>query len=174
MSLDTLLDRLNAAVPTLLTMAKDLTWNKIPENCKFILTEINNNDQNFHEQRRLTIKENDNKIPETLDKISLTLGEIYDNLYDINLQIYRTKKKMTVINIRYYPKSSLDKDYREKIKDNQPMLHCKVAMPPWLSGKKEKFDINWQHNEGWNKWKLFLLKLKDRQYNKRQRDANTV
>jgi len=111
---------------------------------------------------------------ENLDKVSSTLKENYDTLYDINLQIYRAKKNLTIVDIRYYPKSSLNKDYRETIKENQPMLHCKVPMPPWLSGKKEKFDINWQHYKELNKWKLLLFKLKGRQFNKKNYASNRL
>jgi len=166
MSSDTLHDSLNSAVPTLLSMATELTWNKISGNLKFILTEIKDNELNFHEQRLVTKKENDKKTPENLDKISSTLKEIYDNLHDINLQIYRSKKNLTIIDVRYYSRISLDENYRGKIKGNQPMLHCKVPMPPWLSNKKEKFDVNWQHYEGWNKMKLFLFNIKARQFHK--------
>jgi hypothetical protein len=160
MSSDTLHESINSAVPTLFSLATDLTWNKISNNYKFILSEIQESELNFHEQCLATTIENDKKIPENLDKISAQLKEIYENLHEINLQIYRAKKNLTIIDIRYYPKSSLDKDYRETIKNKQLILHCKVPMPPWLSDKKETFDINWQHYERWNKWKLFLFKLK--------------
>jgi len=61
MSSDTLYDSLNSAVPTLLNLATDLTWNKISDNCKFILTEIKDNGLDFHQQRLATKKENDKK-----------------------------------------------------------------------------------------------------------------
>ncbi len=48
--------------------------------------------------------------------------------------------------IRYYLKSSLEEHYREQVIHHPPMIHSKVANPPWLSEKKEKFDINWEHN----------------------------
>ncbi|MBN8851371.1 MAG: hypothetical protein J0H07_05890 [Sphingobacteriales bacterium] len=44
-------------------------------------------------------------------------------------------------------KSSLDNDYRKKVFNDPPMLHLKVAIPPWATDKKEKFNINWEHNE---------------------------
>jgi len=88
-------------------------------------------------------KENDLKIPLTLQQQMPTLQEPYENFYDINLHIYRATKNLTIIDIRYYPKSSLDKEYRQKVIPNEPMFHYKTATPPWLSGKKIKFDINW-------------------------------
>ena len=79
------------------------------------------------------------------------LTRMYHNLYDINLVIYSARKELTVIDIRYYPKSALDHEYRQTVLDKPPMLHCKVAMPPGLDpGFDEtikKFDINWEHYE---------------------------
>lgn len=100
------------------------------------------------------------KDPVTLIELMPRLQSLYDNLYDINLHIYRATKGMTVIDFRYYLKSSLDVDYRPNVLHNPPMLHCKVSFPPWLPDKKEKFDINWEHYEGLNRLRLFWLKLK--------------
>ena len=162
MTSSTLRKEIEEAVPKLLEMARELSWNKISDNCKFILTEIKDSQENFHVQRVLTKKENDKKVPVTLQELLLKLQDLYDNLYDINLNIYKSTKSMTIIDIRYYPKSSLDKDYEQKVLHNPPMLHWKVSFPPWMSDKKEKFDINWEHYSGWNKWRLFWLILKSR------------
>ena len=160
MTLAALENEIQEAIPRLLDMARNLTRNNISENYKFILTEIKDSDENFHEQRKINKKINDKKVPMSLTELMPTLQRLYDNFYDINLHIYRTTKSMTVIDFRYYPKSSLDKEYREKFLHSPPMLHCKVAMPPCLSDKGKKFDINWEHYEGLNKLRLFLLKLK--------------
>ncbi len=145
----------------LFEIAKNLTWNNISENHKFILTEIKDSSENFHEQRKRSKIENDKKIPMSLKELMPTLLKLYPDFYDINLHIYKATKGMTIVDFRYYPKSSLDKAYREKVLNNPPMLHCKVAMPSGLPGKK-KFDINWEHYEGHNRLKLFWLKLKAR------------
>jgi hypothetical protein len=156
----TLQNQIEEAIPVLLNIAKELTWNKFSDNYKFILTEIKNNEENFHIQRRLAKKENDLKIPVTLQELLPTLENLYDDFYDINLQIYKATKDLTTIDFRYYPRSSLDTDFRQKALHNQPMFHCKVSMPPWLTDKKEKFDINWEHREVLTKWKLFWTRLK--------------
>jgi hypothetical protein len=160
MTLQALKSELEAAVSSLFSLAEELTWNRLSHNCKFILTEIKDNAENCHEQRRLRKLENDKKISLTLEEILPALQALYDNLYDINLQIYRSRKTETVIEIRYYPKSSLDEEFRQKIMDKPPMLHCKISMPPWLMKRNKQFDINWEHNIGLNKWRFFLLKLK--------------
>ena len=153
-------DEIKEAISKLLGMARDMTWNKISDNYKFVLTEIKDSPHNFHVQRKLNKKENDKKIPMLLTELMPTLQRLYDNLYDINLHIYKATNSMTIIDFRYYPKSSLDQDYREKVLHKSPMLHCKVAMPRWLSDKKEKFDINWEHYGGRNRLRLFWLKLR--------------
>jgi hypothetical protein len=160
MDSSTLQKEIEEAVPALLNMARGLTWKKVYDNCKYILTEIKDSQDNFHIQQQLRKKENDKKVPVTLQEIMPILQDLYHNLYDINLHIYRVTKGTSIIDIRYFPKSSLDEEYRQKILSNPPMLHCKISMPPWLSDKTKKFDINWEHHKGTNKLKLFFMRLK--------------
>ncbi len=150
---DTLQYDIAEAIPRLLDIARESTWNKISDNCKFILTEISNDVENAHQRRVRNKKENDKKTPLSLAELMPTLQKLYDNIYDINLHIYRSRPGMTVIDIRYYLKSSLDDEYRQKVLYNEPMLHCKVSMPPWLGDKWEKFNVNWEH-------KLWLINLR--------------
>ena len=159
MSPTTLQKDIDEMIPKLLDLARKQASNKIPDSCKFILTEIKDGQDNFHIQRRLLKKENDKKVPVTLQELMPSLDRLYDNLYDINLYIYRVSKHFTTIDIRYYPKSSLEEDYRQKVLLNPPMLHCKVAIPPWLQDKKEKFDINWEHKEWLNRLKILWMRL---------------
>lgn len=160
MTLETLEIEIKEAIPRLFEMARNLTRNKISYNYKLILTEIKNSSENFHEERKINKLVNDKKVPVSLMELMPTLKKLYSNFYDINLHIYKAKRDITIIDFRYYPKSSLNKDFRAKILDNPPMLHCKVAHPPWLSDKKEKFDINWEHYEGLNKLRLLWLKFR--------------
>jgi len=160
MSPATLHEEIEKAIPMLLNMAKDLSWNKISDNCRFILSEIINSDSTAHEERDRRLKENKKKAAVAFSEIMPVLRRLYENFYDINLFIYKSSKKLTVIDIRYYSKLSLDEDYRQKVINDPPMLHCKVAMPPWLFEKKEKFNINWEHNKTWILWKYFLGKRK--------------
>ncbi len=164
MTLVTLQDEIQEAIPKLFSLARGLTWNKIPDNYKFILTEIKNTDKNFNVQRRLIKKENDRKLPLTIQELLRTLRRLYSNIYDINLHIYKATKTLTIIDVRYYPKSSLDTDYRQKVFNDPPMLHLKVTIPPWMTEKKEKFNINWEHNQWIIKWKLFLSRRKLKTY----------
>ena len=72
---------------------------------------------------------------------------LYDDLFDINLHIYKTTSELTIVEVRYYLKSSIDEEYRQEVLHNPPMLHCKIAFPSWFSAEeKEKFDINWELN----------------------------
>lgn len=163
MTSNTLQKEIEEAISKLLNIARELTWNDISDNCKFILTEIKESRENFHVQRRLRKKENDKKMPMAFSELIPTLQNLYDNLYDINLYIYRAHRHLTVVDIRYYPKSSLDQDYRQKVLHHPPMLHCKIAQPLWLTDKKEKFDINWEHKPCLINWKLFWARRKLKQ-----------
>lgn len=160
MTSDNLEQEIQEAIPQLLNMARGMSWNKISDNCKFILTEIKDSNRNFNDQRRLAKKENERKTPLLLQQVMPLLKDRYKNLYDINLYIYKSRKNLTVIDIRYYQKSSLDKDYRQKVTDNPPMIHSKVAIPAWLLDENEKFDINWEHKLWLIRWKLFCIRHK--------------
>jgi hypothetical protein len=138
--------KLEAAVPSLLELARDLTTNKISNNCKFILSEIRDSEKNLFEQIKLKKVENDNKVPKSLHELMPRIQEFYENFYDINLHIYKATEDLTIIDIRYYPKSSLKRDFRLQVTNNPPMLHCKVSIPPGHFDKNKKFDINWEHN----------------------------
>lgn len=160
MTKQTLHKEIQEAVLQLLYIARELSWNKISNNCKFILTEIKDSQANFHVQRVLRKRENDRKVPKTLEELLPDLQQLYDDLYEINLHIYIATKNMTIIDFRYFPKSALDQDYRQRVLPNPPMLHCKIEQPPWLSDKKEKFDINWEHKQWLINWKLFWSRRK--------------
>ncbi len=160
MTLHILQKQIEESVPKLLDIARGLTWNKFSDNCKFIVTEIKNSEKSSHIQRQLRKKENDLKTPAPLQELMPTLQHLYENLFDINLYIYRAEKKLTVIDIRYYSKSSLEPSYKQQVMHEQPMFHCKISMPPWLGNKKDKFDINWEHNEWRIKWKMFWVRIK--------------
>lgn len=157
MTSNNLQKEIEEAIPKLLDLAIELTWNKISNNCKFILTEIKDTPENFHTRRVLRKKENDKKVPVAFSEIMTELQNLYDNLYDIDLQIYRADSRLTVVDICYYPKSSLDQEYRQKVEHRPPMLHCKVAMPPWLLDK-ERFDINWERKQWLINWKMFRMR----------------
>ncbi|GAA3936909.1 hypothetical protein GO495_13640 [Chitinophaga oryziterrae] len=160
MTSDSLQQEIQEAIPELLNMARGMSWNKISNNCKFILTEIKDSNRSFNDQRMLLKKENDKKTPLLFQQVIPILQTLYKNLYDINLYIYKSSKDLTVIDIRYYQKSSLDKDYRQKVTDSPPMIHSKVAIPAWLLNKNEKFDINWERKLWLIRWKLFCLRHK--------------
>jgi hypothetical protein len=160
MTKHTLHKEIEEAVLQLLDMARKLSWNKISDNCRFILTEIKDSHENFHVQRVLRKRENDRKVPKTLEELMPDLQQLYDDFYEINLHIYIATKNMTIIDFRYFPKSSLDEEYRQLVLPNPPMLHCKVEQPPRLSEKNGKFDINWEHKQWLINWKLFWSRRK--------------
>lgn len=160
MNVESLHKQIETAVPSLLNLARETTYSNIANNCLFILTEIKDIEGNGFVRSQLEKKENDAKQPVTLDELMPALLKLYDNLYDINLEIYRAKKDVTIIDFRYYPKTSLDEDYREKVKSNPPMLHYKVAHPFWLTNPKDKFHIKWKHDEGLNKLRRLWVRLK--------------
>lgn len=148
------------AVQSLLQLARDASFNTISDNCNYILSEIKNGDKNFFDQNKIRKTENDKKTPKPLTDIIVELESLYPNLYDVNLYVYKAGKNSTLIEISYFPRSSLNADYQKNTATREPMLHCKVAIPVYASENREQFDINWQHDTINHKWNMFWWRRK--------------
>jgi len=151
---------LSEAVQSLLKLARDSSFNVISENCTSIISEIKHSDKNFFDRNKIRKAENDKKTPKPLTDIIVDLETLFPNLYDVNLYVYKADKNSTLIEIQYFPRSSLDIEYQKTSETHETMLHCKVAIPPYASDKKEKFDINWQLGTINHKWKMFWWQRK--------------
>lgn len=152
------------AVQSLLKLARESSYNKISDNCKFIISEIKHSDENFFERNKIRKTVNNKKTPKPLIDIIAELENLYSNLYDVNLYVYKANKNLTIIEIQYFPSTSLDIEYQKTIATKETMLHCKIAIPPYASDNKEKFDINWQLGTLNHKWKMFWWKRKTKKH----------
>lgn len=164
-------------------MAADICWNKISRNCVYILSEIDETiGKNYFELAKIRKKINDKKTPKPLSEIVADVTKIYDNLYDINLFIYKSLRNKTIIEIRYVLKTSHTEEFYPTIKDNEPMLHCKISKPfyvtasPNLNKGERKFDVNWQLGGIRHEWNTFIGKTKYRiwkmQYDQKKKMQN--
>jgi hypothetical protein len=165
---ETMQQQLKDATVSLLFMARDLTWNKISDNCLYIISNEEENTLNFNESRKIRKSVNDKKTPEQLSALMPKLNELFPNLHDVNLYIYRAEPNKTVIEISYYPKTLLHPQNFEELKDIPSMLHCKVAIPNYasnISGKYKKFNINWPLSPIDHRLKAFWYRLRYK-YNK--------
>lgn len=156
---------LEAATFSLLEMAREECWNKISNNCIYYLSKESeySYDITSLDLRRRSVYKNKTLLP--LEVIAQSLEEIYIDLYDVNLYIFKAEKKQTIIEIRcdfkhkFDPNNIAEKEYYEFIKCDPPMLHCKIAIPPYAKkdyeSENEKYDVNWTLG-GWrHHWKLF-------------------
>ncbi len=164
MKKESIYKEISDAVQSLLKLARDSSFNKISDNCKFIISEIKHSDKNFFEQNKIRKTYNDKKTPKPLAEIIVELEILYPNLYDVNLYVYKADKYSTIIEIQYFPRSSLDIEYQKTYATQETMLHCKVAIPAYASDNKIKFDINWQLETINHKWKMFWWQWKTRKY----------
>ena len=80
------------------------------------------------------------------------------------MYIYKSKKESTIIEIQYYPKSLLESEFYETVKNNNPMLHCKVGIPNYRKNDREKFDVNWELGGIRHEWNIFLGKIRFKIY----------
>lgn len=138
-------DRLNIAIKNLIELAKEMTINEYSTNLVFIHSEIKNTKLSLSEQFKIDYKENEEKTSLTFDAIVTELAIFYEKIYDINLFIFKAKNYETIIDVRYYLKSSLEKSYRKKVIHSKPMIHSKVDLPN-NHKDNEKFDIHWKSN----------------------------
>ena len=155
-------NKIQDATSSLIDMATEICWNKISRNCVYIMSEIDESiGKNFFERTKIRKKVNDQKSPKSLSEILVDLTKIYDNLYDINLYIYKSLPNKTIIEIRYFLKTSHTSEFYPTIQNNEPMLHCKVAIPPYVAKepnsteKQELFDVNWELGGIRHEWKKF-------------------
>ncbi len=156
MKVETLEKDILDATSQLLQLAKASCWNKISDDCVLILSEIEEKvGLTFDETRKKRKLENERKTPKAIIQIFSKLERMYETLYDINLFVYRAEKKRTIVEIQYFLKSQLEESYRQSVKDNEPMLHCKVPIPPYCTNGTEKFDVNWELRGLRYQWKMF-------------------
>ncbi|MDN3594195.1 hypothetical protein [Zunongwangia endophytica] len=155
------------ATSSLLDMATDMCWNKISRKCDYIMSEIDNSiGGNLYEQAKIRKKINDKKTPKSVSEIVAELNKLFENLYDINLYIYKSLNNKTIVEIRYFLKTAHTAEFYSTIIDNEPMLHCKVSIPPYVAKKpnsdeiQKKFDVNWELGGIRQEWNKFLGKLR--------------
>lgn len=151
---------LKEATSSLLEIARNSCWNKISNNTSYIISEIVNDERNSFDKRIERRKVNDKKKAKSLDQIIVELRDVYNDLYDVNLYVYKSKKANTIIEIQYYLKSSLDSGFYETVKENEPMLHCKIVIPNYRKTDTEKFDINWELGGIRHEWNNLVGKIR--------------
>ena len=160
---------LQKVIEDTIEIAKLRTWNKIPADCQFVLTEIKF-DSDFLKQRKDYQKETRKKKLCDLDEIISKLSVFYEDIYDITIVIFQVKKEYNIIDIRYFLKTSFDKDYYEEIKNREPIFYVQLPIPSYLDPclnelENKKFDINWQFHPIRYKWNMFISKIKTKKYN---------
>ncbi|TPG58952.1 hypothetical protein [Hymenobacter nivis] len=151
---------INGAVPQLLKPRRSLTWNDISDHCLFVLSEITDEPTDAHQRRRQTKRLNDAKQPLPLADLAPALHQLRGNVHDLNLYIYRATRGVTIVDVRYYPRSSLAPAYRAQDAELPPLLHVKVATLPWvaLAQRQPKFDVNWERQVTRTWWRMRWLK----------------
>lgn len=155
-------EKLESLTNALLKLADETCWNTISKNLLFILSDISEVEGEKHIiKRNHRNKLNKKKIPKNFIEAVTELKGFYDSIYDINLYIYKSEKHRTIIDIRYFLKSRLDAEFLKTVIDNPPMLHCKIAIPPYVKkDNRKKFDINWELEGLRYNWNLFWWKIK--------------
>lgn len=162
MNKESLKENIEISIANLQRLVMINCWNKISSNFVFIVSDFNEFERStFFEQRKVRNKVNKSKITLSLNSAIEILDREYQDLYDVNLYIFKADKKETIIEIQYYRKSNFEPDYFAMIKDNPPMFHSKISIPTYFL-KNRKFDINWELGGIRQFWNIFLVKLSKR------------
>lgn len=131
---------LTSTLQDLMKMAKEITANIYSDNFLFVVNEI----KNFERCADGNL-ESELNSPQTFDEAVLELLSFYNNIYDINLHVYKAIETATIIDIRYYLRTSIDYEHRAKIADVAPMISPKIPLPiDYIKGNK--FDVNWRYH----------------------------
>lgn len=161
MTTETLSATLAQATANLLKMARETTWNTISEEVRYVIrkTDLAENG-NLIDSNRMRKQILDAAPVLTFEQALETLREQYPHLYLIHLYIFRALRNRTIVEIELMEKNQLEGDYRLTVEEKVPEWHCKVAIPPYQSAAKEKFDINWPVGSWEYRWKMFWRKWK--------------
>lgn len=136
---------LKKSLADLLKLVEKFCWNKISQNCLYIVSDYNEFDSSDHKDYRKIRKTiNNKKAPQDLQLAVKELYKKYNDLYDITLYAFKVKRNLTIIEIQYFRKSNLDQEYFKTIKDNPPMFHTKISRPIYIGDQDIKFDVNWE------------------------------
>ncbi len=161
---ENLSQKIKEATSQLIDMAKVHSWNNISSNVKYVIKKVDAEimeGEDFFETNRIRKKLLSLKERLNLDSAVKQLISEFENIYLIELYIFKASKKETIVEIEIFEKSKLDLEYRKEVINNPPMLHCKVQIPPYIGfGNETKFDINWQLETFEFKWKIFWWKRK--------------
>lgn len=154
--------QIKEATNQLLQMADERAWNKISRQLKFVIkkvkTELTDSKSILNRNKtRKRLLEQKERLD--LDKAIHQLKSEFDNIYLIELYIFKACKNETIIEVEVLEKTELSIEHRKTILDATPTIHCKVAIPPYIDlDSNDKFDINWQLETFEYKWKMFWLK----------------
>jgi hypothetical protein len=158
MTRDSIKSEIENATQSLLKMAREMSYNNISHNLSFIIHKVDDGYSqvsNYFKKYALRKKINDAKPVLTLEEAINELKNYFEDIYEINLYVYKAEKTKTIIEIEI-----TEKDRNGFIREGTPFLHCKVAIPPYADEPKQKFDINWQFGSCNSKWKMFWWKRK--------------
>lgn len=161
---------IDEATILLLKMARDVCWNNIKDEVKYVIKRVNlgvERTENFHNRDKLRKEVLNKKERLTLDSAIQELSSDFDNIYLIELYIFKAEKKETIVEIEVLERSELidhldlDSEESKNYLHQNMMFHCKVPLPPYANEDKNiKFDINWQLGTLEHKWKLFWWRRK--------------
>lgn len=156
MNNNNLIKQLRWSTNTLLELANETCWNTLSTDCVYFLTRISESDDSPIKKKKLP---RNTKLL-TLEELAVELKKIYPQIYDLCFFIYQALKSRTIIEVQYFPKSSLDPDFLLEVQDQAPMIHHKIRMPLCWQDKTKRFDVNWELGGLRYHWYFFLAKLK--------------
>lgn len=148
--------QLKESTNTLLELARETCWNTLSNDCVYLITKISESDD--REIKKKKLPKNTKLL--SLEELATELEKIYHQIYDLCFFIYQAEKSRTIIELQYFPKSSLDLEFLLKVQDQPPMIHHKIRMPPCWQDRTKRFDVNWEVGGFRYHWCFFLARIR--------------
>lgn len=138
------------------------TFDKIPTECKYLLSEVRCDLRfpDLHRGRKYYKQEKKKKPLLSSSDIVNELESLYGDLIEVYVEVFRVKRNLTIIEVRYLLNRSVD-DIDEYlamkmiIKDQLPIFRAVITSPPYVFDlENEKFDINWRFKAIKCRWNM--------------------
>lgn len=159
-----LAEHLKSGTDQLLEMAADHAWNEISSAVCYVIKKVRTGVTegiNVFETNRIRKKLLQSMKAVDLSSAVAELRSIFDDIYLIELYIFRADTSRTIIEIEILEKAEVASDPNSSNSAKGPTLHCKVPIPPYVADKqKGRFDINWQLETPEYRRKMLWWKLK--------------
>jgi hypothetical protein len=152
-------------------VAREKCNNYFSDNIEFVIRRFDVSELDFFELYKMRRETYEKSKKLSVDKVVQELFYELRELSWIDLQIYKSEKNRTIIEIQL-----VKRQLNESLGDMEltPSFHASIPTPQYSIDSNDKFDINWQQDTLNHRLKYFLWKIKTKNKIKRLNAKNNV